>query len=213
MRIWIPLSRLHIYVCIVGMGPKSQDVLGCEGWKRSTQPVHNTFTNSFNLVSFVRCIPECLRVDCFFFFLENRTGLHSPDHRQPSPVISPLSSIEISLLLTLAAFSLFLPLVHTQGETHTHLSLHAIYTQWISLSWNLFTPHLLLTPCVCMHTHTTHTHAHAETCEMCTGTNHQLPAVNEDITTPGCHVPPAVPLNPAIGSNVDGLPVIEKDVH
>lgn len=207
MRIWIPLSRLHIYVCIVGMGPKSQDVRGENGLhSRCT-----TLWNSFNLVSFVCCIPECLRVDWFFFFLENRTGLHSPDHRQPSPVISPLSSIEISLLLTLAAFSLFLPLAHTQGETHTHLSLHAIYTQWISLSWNLFTPHLLLTPCVCMHTHTTH--AHAETCEMCTGTNHQLPAVNEDITTPGCHVPPAVPLNPAIGSNVDGLPVIEKDVH
>lgn len=209
MRIWIPLSRLHIYVCIVGMGPKSQDVRGENGLHSRCTTHSQIHSIWFHLYVAFPSASEWIG----FFFLENRTGLHSPDHRQPSPVIPPLSSIEISLLLTLAAFSLFLPLAHTQGETHTHLSLHAIYTQWISLSWNLFTPHLLLTPCVCMHTHTTHTHAHAETCEMCTGTNHQLPAVNEDITTPGCHVPPAVPLNPAIGSNVDGLPVIEKDVH
>lgn len=59
----------------------------------------------------------------------------------------------------------------------------------------------------------THTYTHTQACEMCTGTNHQLPGANEDITTPGRHVPPAMPLNPAIGSNVDGLPVMEKDMH
>lgn len=37
--------------------------------------------------------------------------------------------------------------------------------------------------------------------------------VNEDITTPGGHVRPAASLNPAIGSNVDGLSVMEKDPH
>lgn len=55
-----------------------------------------------------------------------------------------------------------------------------------------------------MHTET-HAHIHTQTCEMCAGTNHQLPVVNEDITTPGRRVPQAVPLNPAIASNVDGL--------
>lgn len=48
---------------------------------------------------------------------------------------------------------------------------------------------------------------------MHTGTNHRLPAVNEDITTPGRLVPAAVPLNPATGPNVDGLPVMEKDMR
>lgn len=42
---------------------------------------------------------------------------------------------------------------------------------------------------------------------------HQLPVVNEDITTPGGHVRPAASLNPAMGSNVDGLSVMEKDPH
>lgn len=57
------------------------------------------------------------------------------------------------------------------------------------------------------------THTLVHTYEMCTGTNHQLPVANEDITTPGRRVPSAVPLNPAVGSNVDGHSVMEKDKH
>lgn len=69
---------------------------------------------------------------------------------------------------------------------------------------------------VCTHAYRcsrTHAGAHTHTYEMCAGTNHQLPVVNEDITTPGRRVPSAVPLNPAVGSNVDGHSVMEKDKH
>lgn len=41
-------------------------------------------------------------------------------------------------------------------------------------------------------------------------TNQQLSEVNEDITTPG---PSAVPPNPAVRSDLDGLSFMEKDVR
>ena len=123
-----------------------------------------TLWNSFNLVSFVCCIPECLRDGLFFFvlfFSKNRTGLHSADHHHPSPVISPLSSIEISLLLTLTAFSLYLSLSQTHRHTHTHTHTHTPIT-----TCNIYTVdqlelkslHSPFTPdSVCMHAYT-HTH-------------------------------------------------------
>lgn len=49
--------------------------------------------------------------------------------------------------------------------------------------------------------------------ELHAATNHRLPEINEDLTTPDRLVPPAVPLNPATASNADGLSVMEKDAH
>lgn len=44
-------------------------------------------------------------------------------------------------------------------------------------------------------------------------TNHQLSELNEDITTPGHRVSSAMPLSPAVISDVDGLSFMEKDMR
>ena len=130
----------------------------------------------------------------------------STDHQQPSAVIFPLSSIQISLLLTFTTYhSIYSPsLSHTLIAT---CDIHTVDQLELKSLHSPFTP-----DDVCTHAYR-HTLAHTRTCEMCTGTNHQLPVLNEDITTPGRRVPSAVPLNPAIGSNVDGHSVMEKDMH
>lgn len=44
-------------------------------------------------------------------------------------------------------------------------------------------------------------------------TNHQLSELNEDITTPGHRQPSAVPPDPAVRSDLDGLSFMEKDMR
>lgn len=54
--------------------------------------------------------------------------------------------------ISLHLFSLSLSPLLTHAHTHTDALLHGIYTQSISFRRNLFTPHFLPAPWVCMHT-------------------------------------------------------------
>lgn len=44
-------------------------------------------------------------------------------------------------------------------------------------------------------------------------TNHRLSELNEDTTTPGHRQPSAVPPDPAVRSDLDGLSFMEKDMR
>lgn len=112
-------------------------------------------------------------------------------HQQPSPVISPLLSTEISLLLTFIIHLLIFSLSHKcafliTGDVHTAL---------LQIS-SFNSPSM---PTACIQKYNTF-----GLIPPLTGTHHPLPALNEDINTPDHRVHSMVPFNPAVGYNLNG---------